>query len=100
MNDEFTIRLEIADKYYRLRCKRSEEQIMRKAAKQVNELVNQYRGEFPGPDLELKDILAMVAFHLSSQNLKKDKIADVSPVFGKLEDLSFELDSYLLSERE
>lgn len=97
MNDYFVIQLNIADKIYKLRCKRSEEAVMRKAAKQVNEMILRYRAAFPGPDLDLKDVLAMVACQLSTANLKKENVEDISPVFDKLEDLNQELEDFLKS---
>ncbi len=98
MNDEFIIQLNIADKHYRLRCKRTEEALARKAARQINDKILQYRRTFSGPELELKDLLAMVAFQLSLSNLKHDELEDVSPVYEKLEKLSLELDEYIRSK--
>ncbi len=97
MTDEFVIQLNIADKIYKLRCKRAEEGILRKAAKQVNEMILRYRAAFPGSELELKDVLAMVACQLATVNLKNEEIKDVSPVFDKLEEMNLELEDYFRS---
>lgn len=99
MNDEFIIQLNIADKVYKLRCKRSEEALARKAARQINDKILQYRRVFTGPELELKDLLAMVAYQLSLTNLKMENSGDTSPVFDKLEELNLELEDYLRSNK-
>ncbi|GBU07926.1 hypothetical protein AwDysgo_12570 [Bacteroidales bacterium] len=98
-NDEFVIQLNIADKVYKLRCKRSEEVVARKAARQINDKILQYRRTFSGPDLDLKDLLAMVAFQLSMTNLVLENKDDVSPVFKKLEDLTLEIETYLKQDK-
>ncbi len=99
MNDEFIIQLEIADKRYRFRCKRSEEAIARRAARQINDKILQYERAYPESGLELKDLLAMVAFQLSFEDLKVEKKADASPVFDKIKGLNLELEDYLKSNK-
>ncbi len=98
LNDDFfTIQLNIADKIHRLRCKRSEEALARRAARQVNETILKYGGHFNNSELGLKDLLAMVAFHFSMENIKAEDREDTSPVYQKLDELSREIEEYLKS---
>lgn len=95
MDDFFTIQLNIADKVHKLRCKRSEEVLARRAARLVNEKILQYGGHFNNPDIGLNDLLAMVAFHFSVEKLKLEEVQDVSPVYDKIDELSLKLEEYL-----
>ena len=99
MSDEFKIQLKIAGKTFPFRCKRSEEEIIRKAARNINDMILQYSTAFPGAELELKDLLAMVAFHFSLENLKKKNTEDISPLFDKIEGLNLELEEYFKLNR-
>ncbi len=96
-DDFFVIQLNIADKIYRLRCRRSEEALARKAARQVNDKIKLYGGHFESPDIELKDLLAMVSFQLSMDNLKKEDKEDASPVYKRLDELILEMENYIKS---
>lgn len=95
MSDEFQIQLKIADKYYPLNCKRSEEGIIRKAASYINDKLLKYSSFYSRADFEMKDLLALVAFHVSLENLTTQKNEDLSPFFNKVEQLNKELEEYL-----
>jgi cell division protein ZapA len=95
MSDEFQIQLKIADKYYPLNCRRSEEGIIRKAATNVNDKLLKYSTAYSKANFEMKDLLALVAFHVSLENLTVKKNEDLSPLFDKLGQLNEELDEYL-----
>ena len=95
MDDFFTIQLNIADKMHKLRCRRSEEAQARKAARQVNETILKYGGHFNNSEIGLKDILAMVAFHFSMENMKLKDKEDTSPICDKMEELSQLIEDYL-----
>jgi cell division protein ZapA len=95
-NDEFfKIQLYVAEKHYPLNCKRSDEGLLRKAATNINNKILKYSSAFPGAKLELKDLLAMVAIHISAENLKMKLNKDTSPLFDKIEALDKELEEYL-----
>jgi cell division protein ZapA len=96
VSDEFQIQLKIADQYYPLNCKRSEEGIIRKAASYINEkLLPEYRSFYSKADLDMKDFLAFVAFQVSLENLCVQKNEDLSPLFNKVAQLNKELEEYL-----
>ena len=93
MDDKFLIHVEIAGRGYGLRINRREEQIAREAVKQIREKMSQYRKVYP--EAEEKDLLAMVAFQLSIENLKFEDRNDIDPFTEKVEELTNELENYL-----
>jgi cell division protein ZapA len=96
-NDKFKIQLKVADKAYPILCKRSEEGMFRKAATAINDKIIQYSSRFSGTKLEMKDLLAMAAVHVSVENLLLKQKEDTSPLLDRIELLSNELEEYLQS---
>ncbi|MDL2281548.1 cell division protein ZapA [Parabacteroides sp. OttesenSCG-928-G06] len=95
MNDKFLIHVEIADKSYGLWIRRDEELIVREAAKQLRKKVYQYRQKYTKSDLDIKDLLAMVALQLSIQKLQLEDKNDTDPFTEKIQQLTSELEMYL-----
>jgi len=97
MDDTFTINLYIADKHYPLRIKRSEEELVRAAARLVNDRVTQYRNHFKTEDseLELKDLLAMAACQIAIRALKAEERTDNNPYVDSIKQLNQELEDLL-----
>ena len=93
MDDEFLIHVEIAGKSYGIRINRSEEQVAREAVRQIRKKMDQYRKKYS--DVDVKDLLAMVTFQLSVENLKLEDKNDTSPFTEKIQELTNELESYL-----
>jgi cell division protein ZapA len=95
MSDKFQIQLNIADEYYPLICKRSEEEMVRKAATRINRKLSKYHSVYSETNLETKDLLALIAFHLSLDDLTVKKKEDITPLFDKIAQLNKELEDYL-----
>ena len=93
MDDKFLIHVEIAGKSYGIRIDRSEEQEARKAVKQIRMKMDQYRKKYS--EVDVKDLLAMVAFQLSVENVKLEEKNDTSPFTEKIQELTDKLESYL-----
>ena len=93
MVDKFLIHVEIAGKSYGIRINRSEEQVAREAVRQIRKKMDQYRKKYS--DVDVKDLLAMVTFQLSVENLKLEDKNDTSPFTEKIQELTDELESYL-----
>lgn len=93
MGDKFLIHVEIAGKSYGIRINRSEEQEAREAVRQIRMKMDQYRKKYS--EVDVKDLLAMVTFQLSVENLKLEEKNDTSPFTEKIQELTDELDSYL-----
>lgn len=94
MDEEFLINIEIAGKKYPLTIKRRDEELARAAAAQINSKILQYRQHF-AVDVDMKDLLAMVAFQLSMHNLQLEEKNDASPFTEKIQELTSELEGYL-----
>ncbi|MDF9831031.1 cell division protein ZapA [Parabacteroides sp. PF5-6] len=95
MDEKFLIHVEIGDKTYALRIKRSEEEQVRQAAKQLRKTLLQYRQKFSQSELEIKDLLAMVALQYAVQTLQLKDQDSVTPIADKLQQLTSELEVYL-----
>ncbi|MCD7850661.1 MAG: cell division protein ZapA [Parabacteroides sp.] len=93
MDDKFLIHVEIAGKSYGIRIDRSEEREARKAVKQIRMKMDQYRKKYS--EVDVKDLLAMVAFQLSVENVKLEEKNDTSPFTERIQELTDELESYL-----
>jgi len=97
MDDTFTINLYIADKHYPLRIKRSEEELVRRSAKLINDKIALYRSHFKTDEteLELKDLLAMAACQIAIQALKAEERTDNTPFAESITQLNKELEEFL-----
>ena len=93
MDDKFLIHVEIAGKSYGIRINRSEEQVAREAVRQIRMKMDQYRKKYS--EVDVKDLLAMVAFQLSMHNLELEKRNDTNPFTDKIQELTTELEGYL-----
>jgi cell division protein ZapA (FtsZ GTPase activity inhibitor) len=98
MGDErFLLTLEVADRRYPLKIKRSEEQAFREAAKRINIKINQYRVAFGGTSspLTTQDFLAMTAIQAVAENFTLGDKNNTKPFEDKIDSLISELDDYL-----
>ena len=98
MDDKFLIHVDIAEKTYGLWIDRREEKLARDAAKQIRNKLVQYRQNFTKSDLDVKDLLAMVALQLSMSNLQLEDRNDTSPFAEKMQQLGNEIDGYLKNQ--
>ena len=93
-NDKFLIHVEIAEKSYGLWIKREEEEIIREAAKIIRETTLQYHQRYAKSDVDVKDLLAMVALQLSIQNLQLKDRNDTVPFTDKIQGFTKQLEEY------
>ncbi|MEG1837661.1 MAG: cell division protein ZapA [Bacteroidaceae bacterium] len=96
MNDKIKINLQIADVTYPLFIKSDDEELVRKAGKQINDKLNKYRAHFP--NLEPEKFMAMVALDLSTENLRLEKKNDIEPFAESIKQLTEELEEYFKKE--
>lgn len=94
-DDKFLIHIEIAEKSYGIWIKRSEEQIVREAAKVIRNKMLQYRQKYAKSEVDVKDLLAMVALQLSIFNLQLKDKNDTVPFIDMIQDLTDRLELYL-----
>jgi cell division protein ZapA len=57
MQNLISINLPVGDRTYRLKIKAEDEETVRKMAKKMNDQLNQFKGQYPGKDMQ--DYLAM-----------------------------------------
>ena len=95
MEDKFTIRVNVADRYYPLKIDRSDEEKIRKAAKLINEKVAQYKGRYTDRDKDFQDFLAMAALQFVIKLIESENRFEVAPIVDELGDLNEWLDEYL-----
>jgi len=96
MSDEFKIRLRIAGKAYSLHCKRGrEEEILRKASRNIEDRSNKWEAKYPTASLVKEDLLAMSALEISVENVISARNEDITPLFERIGKLNEDLREYL-----
>jgi cell division protein ZapA len=93
---KFTINLTIADKRYPLKIDRSEEELVRSAAKLVNDWLAEFRNRFKVEEagLELRDLLAMAACQIAMRALRAEQNDNVDTYSKSIERLDKELEEF------
>ena len=98
MDDHLIINLRVADMKYPLRIKRSEEEMYRKAADEIDYKLGQYKNYFAGDSsqaLRNVDYMAMTAIQSVAEKVEQEMRADLFE--ARIEELTLELDKYLRS---
>lgn len=97
MGDEkFLLTLEVDGRRYPLRIKPSEEEAFRKAAKTIDNKINQYRIRYgENPNLITQDFIAMAAIQATAENFSIGSKNDTKPFEDTIGSLIKELDIYL-----
>ena len=85
--EELTITVNIAERPYRLKIKRDEEEIIRKAVKEIELRLKEYSDHFAFNDKQ--DLLAMVLLHYAStaHKLEHDLVSGENLVLSKLQEM-------------
>lgn len=99
MDDHLLINLRVADMQYALRVKRTDEVVFRKAAKDIDYKLSQYRSYFTDNSQQsLRDIdyMAMTAIQAVAGTVEHELRAELFE--EKLRELTLELDRYLKGE--
>lgn len=94
-DDKFLIHIEIAEKSYGIWIRREEEQVVREAAKVIRNKMLQYRQRYAKSDVDVKDLLAMVALQLSIHNLQLKDKNDTVPFTDKIQELTNTVEQFL-----
>lgn len=93
--DEFSITVSIADRPYRLRIEPNDEEIIRRAAKEINELIREYATMYAFNDQQ--DLLAMAAlnFTTAAMNAESQRSSIQAEIIGKLSVIEQQVDRHL-----
>ena len=68
---EISIKINIADRVYPLRVNMEEEEVIRRAAKIINDRIKEYQDNYAVRDKQ--DLLSMCVLHYATATLKADK---------------------------
>lgn len=90
---EISIKINIADRVYPLRVNMEEEEIIRRAAKLINDRIKEYQENYAVRDKQ--DLLSMCVLHYATSSLKAE--VKVSTEDTEVTDKVYQLD-YLLSD--
>ena len=93
MDEKLSIRINIGDKYYPLRIERNEEEVIRKAAKIINDKLSQYRSKYSKRDMV--DLLAMTALQYTKKYIEYEVNDDQANFDEELKQLNIELEDYI-----
>lgn len=96
MDDKIRINLLIADINFPVQILPENEEVVRKAAKQVNDKIMKFRTKWP--DLNLEKILAVTAYEFSLQHLLQIEKNDTAPYAEKIKELTETLEEYFKAE--
>ena len=98
MNDNFRIKLRIADKQYPLVCKRDDERVFRAAANLINDKLLQYGNKYQRVTIDNKDLIVMVACDIAASQMKLLDQQDETPAYNKIKELSAGLERFIEEE--
>jgi cell division protein ZapA len=90
MENDFTIRVNIAERYYPIKIERSDEERIRVAARRINDAVLQYKKVYV--DKDTQDFLAMAALQFVSKLGQLEDNKTDNHLVEILEKLNYELD--------
>jgi cell division protein ZapA (FtsZ GTPase activity inhibitor) len=90
---EISIKINIADRVYPLRVNMEEEEIIRRAAKLINDRIKEYQENYAVRDKQ--DLLSMCVLHYATSSLKADQKVSVED--SEVAERVYELD-YLLNQ--
>jgi cell division protein ZapA len=93
MEEKLSIKINIGDKYYPLRIERSEEEMIRKAAKAINDKLNQYKGKYAERDMV--DLLAMTALQFTKKYYEKAEAADTDQLNAEIKQINTDIEEYI-----
>lgn len=95
-DDIFLLTLEVDGRKYPLKIKRDEEEAFRKAAKTLNNKINQYRARFGNNSkLDAQDFVIMTAIQALVRNFTIENQNDTKPFEDTISSLIEELDGFL-----
>lgn len=97
-DNNFRINIKIDGRNYPLNIDRKDEERYRKAAKIVNETINEFRGRFQSNDQQ--DIMAMTAFQATLNYCKLQNRQDYSQFIDDIKDLNDDISDFLNKDRK
>jgi len=96
MEEKFSIKVNVAERYYPLRIDRNEEERIRKAARMINDKVLQYKQRYR--DKDIQDFLAMAALQFVKKALEFEDNNDMEILNETLSVLDNKLENILAEQ--
>ena len=96
-DSNFRINIKIDGRNYPLTIDRKDEERYRKAAKDVNETINEYRKRFQ--NIDQQDILAMTAFQAALNYSKLEARQDYSQFIDDIKDINDDISDFLKEKK-
>lgn len=93
MDEQLSIKVQIAERFYPLKIKRTDEEKIRKAAKLINDKILKYKQRYT--DKDTQDFVAMAALQFVINLLDCEQQQNVVSLGEELVELSSELDQLL-----
>ena len=93
MINTLSINIKIDNRIYPLVVNRTDEKRYRDAAKELNEIIQSFRSDYP--DKDSQDVIAMAAFQVVYQILREKENADQNPLIGDLKDIRDDIAEFL-----
>ncbi|MFO7934100.1 MAG: cell division protein ZapA [Bacteroidales bacterium] len=93
MEEQLSIKVQIAERFYPLKIKRQDEEKIRKAARLINDKILQYKQRYT--DKDTQDFIAMAALQFVISLLDCEQQQNVVSLEEELGSLSSELDEML-----
>ncbi|MDR0566731.1 MAG: cell division protein ZapA [Prevotellaceae bacterium] len=91
--EKFSIRVNIAERYYPLKIEREDEEKVRRAVKLINEKVLSYKQRHG--DKDVQDWLAMVSMYFAMKVVENEQNQLLPKTISGLQDLDKKLSEYL-----
>ena len=95
MDERLSITVIIDGQKYPMNIKRSEEEIIRRAAQQINDRLVMYRQRFASQKKQPFDFFAMVCLDFATRYLNSENASDDTEFMSELQILSGEIDDYI-----
>jgi cell division protein ZapA len=92
-NKKLTIRVNINERFYPLNIESKDEEKIRKAANNINEMIAKYREMFKNKDGQ--DFLAMVALQLGTKVQEFSNNNELEQVIADIKDVNYNLEAFL-----
>ncbi len=96
-DDHFTVNLRVADTRYPIRIKRNEEEVFRRAAKEVDYKLSQYKNYFTGQSSQpLRDVDYMAMTAIQAVSGKVEDELKINELESKVREMINLIDSCLI----
>lgn len=87
------IQIRIADRAYPMKVVPEQEELLRSAAKIINDKLKQYKDKYKSEDEQ--DFMAMTCLHFVTKNLEIENNYNKRPLVETLKEINLDLDEYI-----